>query len=228
MDQQRILEKIKKCFALSKSTNKHEAAIALKQAYALAKQHGIDNPELSINISNTNLINTKSISERMDCKLIQLVQNTFKVLAVVGGKKVRFFGYDYNVTIAGYIFDVLSKLLKKARHEFLDAHTDNRMKKQTKTRRADLFCDGWINAIADEILKFQPVSDAELTNEDTKLIKSYITNFYNKELRLVEPKKSHDFKDADYSAYHKGKTAGNNVTINRGVNNDDSELELLT
>jgi hypothetical protein len=73
VDQQRILEKIKKCFALAKSTNQHEAAIALKQAYALAKQHGIDNPELSINISNTNLINTKSISDRMDYKLINLV-----------------------------------------------------------------------------------------------------------------------------------------------------------
>lgn len=228
MDQQRILDKIKKCFALAKSPNQHEAAIALKQAYAFAKQYGIDNPELSINISNTNLINTRSISERMDYKLLQLVQNTFNVMAVIEGKKIRFFGYDYNVTIAGYIFNVLSKLLKKARLEFLNTHTDNRMKKQTKTRRADLFCDGWINAVTDEILKFQPGNESEFTNDETKLIESYISNFYETKLYPMKTKKAHDFKEADYSAYYKGKMAGDNITINRGVNNNDDELGLLT
>lgn len=51
MDHQRILEKIKKCFALSKSSNPNEASIALKQAHALAKQYKIDFPELLVSIS---------------------------------------------------------------------------------------------------------------------------------------------------------------------------------
>jgi hypothetical protein len=102
------------------------------------------------------------------------------------------------------------------------------MKKQTKTRRADLFCAGWINAIASEILKFQPENNTEFKNEDIKLIKEYAVKFYGTKLIPIETKKSHDFKDADYSAYNKGKIAGNRVSINRGVNGNDGELGLLT
>ena len=42
MNKQKALEKIKKCLALSKSANEHEAAQALKQAQALMRLHQID------------------------------------------------------------------------------------------------------------------------------------------------------------------------------------------
>jgi hypothetical protein len=38
----RIIDKVKKCIALSKSDNPHEAAAALRQAQALMRKHGID------------------------------------------------------------------------------------------------------------------------------------------------------------------------------------------
>lgn len=42
MDKQAVLEKIKKCLALSKSANEHEAAQAMKQAQALMKKYEVD------------------------------------------------------------------------------------------------------------------------------------------------------------------------------------------
>ena len=40
-DHDKILDKIKKCLALSSSSNEHEAAIALRQAQKLMELHGI-------------------------------------------------------------------------------------------------------------------------------------------------------------------------------------------
>lgn len=40
-DKTKILEKIKKCFALAKSSNEHEAAAALRQAQKLMAMHGL-------------------------------------------------------------------------------------------------------------------------------------------------------------------------------------------
>ena len=41
MDKNKAIEKIKKCLALGKSANEHEAAQALKQAQALMREYGI-------------------------------------------------------------------------------------------------------------------------------------------------------------------------------------------
>lgn len=40
MNDQRILERIKKCLALSQSSEPHEAAAALRQAQKLMEMHG--------------------------------------------------------------------------------------------------------------------------------------------------------------------------------------------
>ena len=42
MDKETALTKIKKCLALSKSVNEHEAAIALKQAQRLMQEYSLN------------------------------------------------------------------------------------------------------------------------------------------------------------------------------------------
>ena len=44
----RILGKIKKCLALSASSNPNEAAIALRQAHALMERYGVSSHEITI------------------------------------------------------------------------------------------------------------------------------------------------------------------------------------
>jgi hypothetical protein len=48
MNKKTVIEKIKKCLALSKSANQHEAAAALRQAMAFMDKYKIDadDPEL--------------------------------------------------------------------------------------------------------------------------------------------------------------------------------------
>lgn len=48
MDKAKVLEKIKKCLALSQSANENEAAQALKQAQALMRQYSIIDIEVEL------------------------------------------------------------------------------------------------------------------------------------------------------------------------------------
>jgi hypothetical protein len=44
----RVLGKIKKCLALSASSNPHEAEVALRQAHALMAKHGVSSHEITM------------------------------------------------------------------------------------------------------------------------------------------------------------------------------------
>ena len=48
MTPDRIIDKIRKCLALAKSSNPHEAAAALRQAQTLMRLHGIDEDTLEL------------------------------------------------------------------------------------------------------------------------------------------------------------------------------------
>ena len=46
MDKQTAIEKIRKCLALAKSANEHEAAAALRQAQALMRKYGVEDGDI--------------------------------------------------------------------------------------------------------------------------------------------------------------------------------------
>ena len=48
MNKEKILDKIKKCLALSKSANEHEAAQALKQAQALMEKYEVNAVDIAL------------------------------------------------------------------------------------------------------------------------------------------------------------------------------------
>lgn len=48
MDKEKVLDKIKKCLALGKSANEHEAAQALKQAQALMPKYEISDADVAL------------------------------------------------------------------------------------------------------------------------------------------------------------------------------------
>lgn len=48
MNKEKILDKIKKCLALSKSANEHEAAQALKQAQALMEKYEVNVVDIAL------------------------------------------------------------------------------------------------------------------------------------------------------------------------------------
>ena len=63
MDKNKAIEKIKKCLALGKSANEHEAAQALKQAQALMREYGISDADVALSDIKTHACTAKTANQ---------------------------------------------------------------------------------------------------------------------------------------------------------------------
>lgn len=230
----RVIEKIRKCFALSKSVNANEAAVALKQAYALARKYNLDNQieELSQITSGKNLFtcNQKSLPLYLD-KLLGLINYIFQTRSVTTCKyitytrvvnTVKFFGNESDIMIAEYAWAVLSKILIKSRSNFLKKSTDGRMKKITKTRMADIYALGWIHSVQEEIKNLgRDISEKDRAAHSEK-IRAYQNLIFDNTLVHTKTKrdslsKQPTISEKEYNAYKNGIADGKTVSIDKGV-----------
>lgn len=217
---ERILEKIKKCLRLAASSHGNEAAIALRQAQALMREHQLDS-------ATVELSEVKSIYARAGwgkeppmyfASLVNLVSRAFGVDAIFHVKfgktdDVEYIGIDNQPELAAYAHDVLRRQLTRDRTEYLK--TLKRYKRTNKTRRADLFAEQWVNSVSSTVVRFAQ------TEEHKQLINRYKSiRFQN--LRSSEPR-SHDYLDRDYDAAQAGYAAGKNIRLHRAASFNDRE-----
>lgn len=87
MDRAKLLDKIQKCLALSKSPEPHEAAAALRQAQKLIDKHGVTDAELGL---------ASYASEKVDCP-VQAGKTLPEYLAVLTSLLQRAFGVRVTV-----------------------------------------------------------------------------------------------------------------------------------
>lgn len=88
-DDNRILEKIKKCLALAQSSNPHEAAAALRQAQAMMEKHGIEHADVElseIGKFSTNASGGKTVAQ-WEHRLVKAVADTFGVVPLFSDGK---------------------------------------------------------------------------------------------------------------------------------------------
>lgn len=131
----KVLDKLKKLLRLAKSSNPHEASLALSRAQKLMIEHniGADNPELNgvcdETITSQLRIQTPPaylaglfnlVKEAFGCD--GYFQPTFTRMEMV------FIGHDQRPEIAGYVYTVLERQLTAARKEFMST-LSKRMKK---------------------------------------------------------------------------------------------------
>lgn len=229
MNKKTVIEKIKKCLALSKSANQHEAAAALRQAMAFMEKYKIDadDPELlgiaeaSIFGSDTQkptvfeAVLANSIAKIMGCKVI--LSGDIKITKDLSFKKVaawKFIGFDPAPEIASYAFDVLYRQLKKARSVFISENLKRVQIKANKVKRADLFCEGWVL----EATKL--VSDLNPDKEKMDQIQAYVQQKHT--VRNSEPtdrnKKTNTNTNRAQNDLHAGRQAGKNAKLNNAMN----------
>ena len=149
MDKQAVLEKIKKCLALSKSANEHEVAQAMKQAQALMKKYEVDAVDVALSE-----VSEKGCDRQMAFKLAswqwevaKMVADIFGCESYKRGKTMMFYGLGNRAEIAAYTFDVVYRQISVARREFLKA------------------CEGWLAGAWNKVKKFE-MSDEEKTVMD--------------------------------------------------------------
>ncbi|MDA3978460.1 DUF2786 domain-containing protein [Gallibacterium sp. AGMB14963] len=160
----KILKKIKKLLALSKSTNPHEAAKALEMAQKLMAEHQIDYVDVEV----SSIHNKKKFAMNTALYVLMLaglLRKAFGVEAYVSncydnsskwGEKqchVVFYGVEEKPIIASYCFDVLYRQLQSARKAFY-AKQNKRLKRSTLIARADAFCEGWVLGVSKNVQQF--------------------------------------------------------------------------
>jgi hypothetical protein len=192
MDKKTAIAKIRKCLALSKSSEPHEAAAALRQAQKLMEQFGIDHPELlAAGVSEEwsksaaarrpvrfEVALAGVVADAYGCELLFRRQLNEACTNFVGS--YTFVGVAPAPEIAKDTFDVFARQLRAARRDYVQTRL-SRCGPKNKTARADEFCEGWVYAVR---LQMQ---EATRTDGHTAMIDAYM-RANHAELRQFEPR----------------------------------------
>lgn len=158
MGRESIISKVKKCLALSKSANSNEAAVALKKAQRLMEEHQISQVDVDISdVTETQVLMCRA--QKPPAYIVVLancVASAFgcKIMADSGWTQTRvsFLGMGAQSEVGAYVFDVLRRALTRGRKEFIST-IPKRTKAANKTRRADVWCKGWVIAVTKKARK---------------------------------------------------------------------------
>jgi hypothetical protein len=222
-DSSRILAKIKKCLALAKSGNEHEAASALRQAQKMMQAHGVSIAE----VENADIKEDRSRAgarlrpARWEAGLAKSAADAFACIALHESRWPSgawvFIGIDSSAQIARYSFDVLRRQAKLARKAYIDSHL-SRCAPATRTRLADLFCEGWVSMATALIKSFAgpPETKARLNN--------YVGEIST--LKANNRNQGSTLGRADADALLAGARQGRQAQLNRGVGEADRNQQL--
>lgn len=226
-DQAKVFEKIRKCLALSKSSNEHEAAAALRQARALMRLHGINEDQVAAD-SVADAAASAGAKRRpplWEAALVGTVGAAFGCAVMFESYREnggwRFIGVGQSAEIAAYAFEVLFRQCKKARAEYIAARL-KRCASSRKIERADMFCGAWVTTVANQVCDF-----ADTKNDAA--IATYIKLKYPEASGELEPRDRTSDSKIDRSLYGDflaGKDAGRSARLHRGVSACSEALRL--
>ena len=228
MDKETAIDKIKKCLALAKSDNPHEAAAALRQAQKLMALYKVDALDISLADVSEEMVKAQNIAMiDWETALANLIAGAFgcknysrrgrKVngnMRVVRYHNIVFVGVGSAPLVAQYAFDVLSRQCGKARRAHIAAQP-KRCLSSTKTARGDEFAYGWVHGVEKLVERF-----AGNTSND-ELIGQYLAKMHP-EMQQVTSKDRSTGRNTkgDYAA---GKIAAGNAKLDRGVGANKQE-----
>ncbi|TXT37402.1 MAG: putative phage associated protein [Comamonadaceae bacterium] len=223
MTRDEALAKIKKCLALAKSPNPHEAAAAMRQAQALMTMHNIDDQDVSMadvaesKVYTKNDVNVKwlvnliaMVADAFGCR--RYIDNGFSIQASgqwVRHRSVVFVGVGSAASVAAYAYDVLYRQCAQARLEHIRQQPKN-CKRMTKIARGDQFALGWVWGVQDLLDKF--VS----SDRNQELLLSYMSAKHPdlKNVKAKDRAVGRNVRDDDVGkGFHSGKRA----QLQRGV-----------
>jgi len=216
-DRNRILDKIKKCLALSASSNEHEAEAALRQARKLMEEHGVT--DLDIQAAEAEECRARAGAARYpsnwETMLACKVGDAFGCRTIFSGGWMgewTYIGCGAAPEVAQYALTVLLRQAQRARSEYIKSRL-KRCKTTTKTRRADLFSEGWVRAVVATIAAFAG------TEQQGAAIDAYVAKNYPslRDLNARDRNDGRKLRDHEYDDYFSGSRSRRDAQLNRGV-----------
>lgn len=166
MTRKEKVAKLRKCLALSKSANEHEAAAALAAATRLMAELGISDEDARlIDIEEEAARASRTIlPPKWEGILAKTVSRAMRCAQFIDGHGDRcFVGRVPAPEIASYAFAVLFRKLKAARSIYIRTKL-RRCGPANKRARADAFCEGWAIAVYVKIAEIAPEFEDELVS----------------------------------------------------------------
>lgn len=224
MDQDRILDKIKKCLemAKSKTANANEAEIALRQARKLMDAYSLEMGDVLASMACEAKIEAGSEGEppAWRVRLAQVCAHAFGTRLIISAMQVGlwrsvgafiFVGCAAAPELSGYAYQVLERQLQKARRDFLQLPNNKRCKRSTKVARGDHFANGWIDAVYHKVDEFAGVED-----NIAEAIEAYMAK-HHANLGKFEMKRR-KLKTRDEGAAEAGYQAGKSAQLHQAIN----------
>lgn len=153
-ERDRILRRIRACLALAASPEPHEAAAALRQAQVWMRRHKITRGEVELSHACTDAGSRAFTPRAWVATLIAMVGRAFAVHPIYepvrgGGARVMFIGRGVSAKVAVYAYVVLRRQLSRDRAAQL--RRMRRLKRTTRVRRAEAYCEGWVASVAERV-----------------------------------------------------------------------------
>lgn len=211
-----IIAKIKKLLALSKSSNEHEAALALAKAKELMEIHSLTDAVIrTADVTEANAVaSVKASPSKWEMQLARIVRTAFGVAYLFdsgyGEGQWVFVGVAPAPEIAAYAFQTLLRQVQAQRRGYV-AGLPKRLKLATKRNRGNLFALAWVAAVAEKVGNFA----GKNRSED---IEAYLENHYPELRPMTARDRNRKIRAHDASALDAGRAAGRNARLDHGIN----------
>lgn len=218
-DRERKAERIKKLLTLAnnRGATEHEAATALRMAQEMMEAEGITEDDIAA------LEAAEQFTVAGAVVRVPLWESTLAaaIAAIFGCDSIHhrnlgtwsFVGIQPLPDLAGYAFDVLHRQCLVARRNYLAEGLRRVKVRKNKIRRADLFCDGWIQtAVSKATAMRRPAAHS-------RAIAAYKNRQYGEmtDLTPLDRNSGRLLGDRDYQDLLKGRQAGDAAELRTGV-----------
>ena len=237
MSPDKVISIIKKLHALSKSSNPHEAALALEKARVMMLKYNISDLDLSEKTEDIIEVDFKISHESTDfsLKLSYWLGHAFMVRPIqikrnIGDGKiefeylVRFIGTVSNVAVSTFIFHYVTENVERWSKEYL---------KQMGTRKKSTKYDyslGYIEAVCIKLRELKEASDVLLTPTDIDQINTLVITSNALIVKHMEDKYKGKVNPAsdktvrnDPNAFGAGFEQGSKQGLFRGVDSNNQQ-----
>lgn len=213
MRREDLLARIRKCLALARSANEHEAAAALATARRLMDEHGVDEIEATtIDVGQADARGNGACTPPLwEAGLVAAVTIAIPTRAI--GRSDAgwvFFGLTPAPEIAAYAFTALYRQLKRARSEYIRSALKRVRAPSRKIKRADIFCEGWTSAILNKVAQLYPQQETD------PLVMAYLEHHFPAR-RTITARQGAIGGNAAENDRWRGFSAGRDVELNRGI-----------
>lgn len=232
MNRGQALEKIKKCLALSKSPNPHEAAAGLRQAQKLMAEHGISDDDLQLSdvaesstassgvvITTWDATLTRLVADAFGCEAISIMRRELGRNMVTKRKRtVSFIGVGAASEVASYCYDVLLRQVLRDRRAHM-ARQPKACKPATRVARGDAFALAWVAGVSDLVERFAGSA------KNRELLEAYMRK-HHPDTKNVDAKNRAVGRNVKDDSHRAGFAAGKNAKLDRGVGGPMEQARL--